>query len=81
MREESIVKHYIIAKFKDRNDTEKLFPEIKALFVKAKLDFSILGIGLHVENAELVASNEEDAIRMMLGVLKKAKKKVLVFGI
>ena len=55
-----------------------IIPEIKALFVKAKLDFSILGIGLHVENAELVASNEEDAIRMMLGVLKKAKKKVLV---
>lgn len=56
----------------------KSVPEIKALFVKAKLDFSILGIGLHIENAELVASNEEDAIRMMLEVLKKAKKKVLV---
>lgn len=55
-----------------------IIPEIKALFVKAKIDFSILGIGLHIENAELVASNEEDAIRMMLAVLKKAKKKVLV---
>lgn len=55
-----------------------LIPEIKALFVKAKLDFSVLGIGIQVENAELVASNEEDAIRMMLQVLKKAKKKILV---
>ena len=55
-----------------------LIPAIKALFVRAKLDFSVLGIGVHVENAELVASNEEDAIKLMLGVLKKAKKKVLV---
>ena len=28
------MKHYIIAKFKDRGDTEKLLPEIKALFQK-----------------------------------------------
>ncbi|WP_022765843.1 hypothetical protein [Butyrivibrio sp. XPD2006] len=55
-----------------------LIPVIRALFVKAKLDFSVLGIGVHIENAELVASNEEDAIKLMLGVLKKAKKKVLV---
>ena len=26
------MKHYIIAKFKDRRDTEKLLPEIKELF-------------------------------------------------
>ena len=26
------MKHYIIVKFKDRRDTEKLFPEIKELF-------------------------------------------------
>ena len=26
------MKHYILAKFKDRADTERLFPEIKALF-------------------------------------------------
>lgn len=55
-----------------------LIPQIKALFVKAKLDFSLLGIGVHIENAELVASNEEDAVKMMLEVLKKAGKKVLV---
>ena len=30
-----MMKHYIIAKFKDRDDTEKLYPEIKALFQKA----------------------------------------------
>lgn len=29
------MKHYIIAKFKDRDDTERLLPEIKALFRKA----------------------------------------------
>jgi len=55
-----------------------LIPELKALFVKTKLDFSVLGIGVHLENAELVASNEEDALNMMLNALKKFKKKVLV---
>lgn len=55
-----------------------IIPEIKALFLKAKLDFSILGIGVSLENAQLVASNEEDAIKMMLEVLKKANKKLLV---
>lgn len=55
-----------------------MIPEIKALFVKAKLDFSVLGIGVHLENAELVASNEEDALIMMLRVLKKHEKKVLI---
>ena len=48
------------------------------MFVKAKLDFSILGLGFSVENAKLVASTEEDAIKMMLDVLKKEKKKVLI---
>jgi hypothetical protein len=55
-----------------------LIPELKALFLKTKLDFSVLGIGVHMENAELVASNEEDALKMMLNALKKFKKKVLV---
>ncbi len=55
-----------------------MIPEIKALFVNAKLDFSVLGIGIHIENAELAASNEEDALIMMLRVLKKAGKKVLI---
>ena len=26
------MKHYVIAKFKDRDDTERLLPEIKELF-------------------------------------------------
>lgn len=55
-----------------------LIPEIKSLFVKAKIDFSVLGIGVHLENAEIVASNAEDALAMMLRVLKKAKKRLLV---
>ncbi|MCR4586212.1 MAG: ATP-binding protein [Lachnospiraceae bacterium] len=55
-----------------------LIPEIKALFIKAKLDFSLLGIGVHLENAELIASNEEDALKLMLQVLKKSRKKLLV---
>lgn len=55
-----------------------LIPAIKALFVKAKLDFSVLGIGLHIENAELMASNEEDALKLMLQTLKASGIKVLV---
>ena len=55
-----------------------LLPEIKQLFVKARLDFSLMGIGMHLENAELIASNEEDALKLMLQVLKKHHKKVLV---
>ena len=55
-----------------------MIPEMKALFVKAKLDLSVLGIGVHIENAQLVASSSEDAVKMMLKVLKKARKKLLV---
>ena len=55
-----------------------LIPELKTLFIKAKLDFSILGIGVHLEDSALVASNEEDALKIMLEALKKAGKKVLV---
>lgn len=55
-----------------------LIPKIKALFVKARLDFSFLGIGLSIENAQLVASNEEDALKMMLEVLKKTNKKIFI---
>ena len=55
-----------------------LIPELKALFIKAKLDFSIPGIGVHLEKPDIVASNEEDAVRIMLSALKKAGKKLLV---
>ena len=53
-------------------------PELKTLFLEAKLDFSFLGIGVKIENAHVIASNEEDAIIIMLEALKKANKKVLV---
>ena len=55
-----------------------LIPDIKALFIKAKIDVSVLGVGLSVEKAELIASNAEDALKMMLQVLKKEGRKVLV---
>lgn len=55
-----------------------MIPELKALFIKARLDFSAVGIGLHLEKADLIATNEEDAVTMMLKVLKKAGKKLLV---
>lgn len=53
-------------------------PGLRALFTEARLDISILGIKLSVEKAAFIASNESDALDMMLGVLKKAGKKVLV---
>ena len=53
-------------------------PELNSLFINAKIDFSKLGIGLTIEKAKLIASNEQDALRMMLDLLKKKKKKILV---
>lgn len=53
-------------------------PEMKRLFVEAKLDISVLGIGLSIEKSNAVASNQSDALRLMLEVLQKAKKRVLV---
>lgn len=55
-----------------------IIPELKRLFLEARLDFSVLGIGIHLESAELIASNEEDAVLMMLRALKKAGKKLFV---
>lgn len=55
-----------------------LIPQLRRLFTKARIDLSVLGIGAHLENAELIASNEEDALKLMLRVLKKEKKKILV---
>lgn len=46
------MKHYIIAKFKDRDNTERLFPEIKELFDKA---LKIEG----VENIDIYKSNSK----------------------
>ena len=55
-----------------------LIPSLKVLFTNAKLDFSVLGIGVHIEKPSMTASNSEDAVKMMLDVLKKAHKKVLI---
>lgn len=55
-----------------------IIPELQALFFEARLDFSALGIGFHIENAKLVASNDQDAVKLMLKTLKKSKKKLLV---
>lgn len=45
------MKHYIIAKFKDRNDTEKFLPDITALFNKTlKLD-GVEDVVIHKTNS------------------------------
>ena len=53
-------------------------PGLRALFIEAKLDISILGINLSVKKPDFVASNEYDAVDMMLKALGKFKKRVLV---
>ena len=45
------MKHYIIAKFKDRNDTEKLLPEITALFQKSFDLPGVDGVTIHKSNS------------------------------
>ncbi|MCR5098960.1 MAG: ATP-binding protein [Lachnospiraceae bacterium] len=55
-----------------------LIPSLKTLFMNAKLDFSMLGIGIQIEQPSMTASNGEDAVKMMLEVLKKAHKKILI---
>lgn len=45
------MKHYIIAKFKDREDTERLLPEIKALFQKAQDLRGVEGVIIHKSNS------------------------------
>ena len=45
------MKHYIIAKFKDRNDTERFLPDITALFNKTlKLD-GVEDVVIHKTNS------------------------------
>jgi len=53
-------------------------PKLKTLFMEAKLDFSAMGFGVHIENADLVAYSDDDVLEMMLGALKKKGRKVLV---
>ena len=45
------MKHYIIAKFKDRDDTEKLLPEIKALFQKTLDLKGVESVIIHKSNS------------------------------
>lgn len=52
-------------------------PELKRLFVKARLDFSALGLGLSVRNGEAVA-DVETAIEKMLMQIKKQKRRLLI---
>lgn len=53
-------------------------PEMKVLFLKAKIDLSIVGLGLSVETANVVATDIYDVLDYMLKALKKGGKKVLV---
>lgn len=50
---------------------------LRAAFVRAKLDFSVLGIGVSIENASPV-TDVEVAIERMLAVVRKMKKRVLI---
>ena len=45
------MKHYIIAKFKDREDTERLFPEINALFQKTLDLEGVESVTIHKSNS------------------------------
>ncbi len=51
---------------------------LRKMFVNAKLDLSVLGLGVSIEKAELIASDEYDALYMMLRILKKENKRILV---
>lgn len=52
-------------------------PELHALFVKAKLDFSALGLGVSIENAAPI-TDAEVAVNRMLEHITKAGKRLLV---
>ncbi len=46
-------------------------------FVEAKIDFSILGLGVSLENAAPI-TDVENAIELMLAELQKKQKKILI---
>lgn len=52
-------------------------PQMHALFMKARLDVSALGIGVSIENAVPV-TDIEHALEIMLDEIKKAKKRLLI---
>jgi len=45
------MKHYIIAKFKDRDDTERLLPEIRELFAKTLFLDGVEKVEIHKSNS------------------------------
>lgn len=52
-------------------------PELHRIFIKAKLDFSALGLGVSIENAPPV-TDIENAVDKMLSHIRKAGKKLLI---
>ncbi len=67
------MKHYIIAKFKDKQDTERLFPEISEFFQDVlKLD-GVEGVELHKSN-----SSRDNRYSLMI-VLTLTEKGLEVF--
>ena len=52
-------------------------PELHKLFLKAKLDFSALGLGVSIENAAPV-TDVENAVDRMLENIKKSGKRLLI---
>lgn len=52
-------------------------PEMHAHFLKAKIDFSVLGIGVAIENATPI-TDIENAIELMLAELQKRQKRLLI---
>lgn len=52
-------------------------PELHALFVNAKLDFSAFGLGISIENAAPV-TDIENALELMLKHIQKIEKRLLI---
>lgn len=46
------MKHYIIAKFKDKEDTERLFPEVRQLFCNAEVIPGVEKVLVHKSNSD-----------------------------
>ena len=52
--------------------------KLRNLFIKAKLDFSAIGLGVSIEGAETVAYNDDDVLEIMLETLKRKGIRLLV---
>lgn len=52
-------------------------PEMHTHFVQAKLDFSILGLGVSLENATPI-TDMENALELMLAELQRRRKRILI---